>query len=226
MRKILFIHILITISFNSFAQQILNNSIRDVEHLIATSRSIENNNKYANAKGSPYLTDNFISAKIIPGNKTYWVRYNAYEDVMEVKTNSKIIILDNSQGDYKIIFTSNSNPYVALMEKGKKRRGYFIEVLKTDNISLYKKTEKKYTPKRESLNSYDKDKPAYFSKGKSTYFIQQIDSDLQELPTKQKAFLNLFSNNKTKVKDFIKKNRIKLSRENDLVQLVNFVNSL
>lgn len=226
MRKILFVHILITISFNSFAQQILNNSIRDVEHLIATSRSIENNNKYANAKGSPYLTDNFISAKIIPGNKTYWVRYNAYEDVMEVKTNSKIIILDNSQGDYKIIFTSNSNPYVALMEKGKKRRGYFIEVLKTDNISLYKKTEKKYTPKRESLNSYDKDKPAYFSKGKSTYFIQQIDSDLQELPTKQKAFLNLFSNNKTKVKDFIKKNRIKLSRENDLVQLVNFVNSL
>ena len=226
MKKLLFILILIGISFNCFSQQILNNSIRDVEHLIATGRSLENNDRYADAKGTPYLTENFISAKISPGDKFYWVRYNAYDDEMEVKLNDqKTIVLDNSKGNYRITPKGSPNSYVSLKEVGKDKLGYFVEVLKTNTTSLYKKLEKKYTPETPAMTSYDKDKPAYFSKEKETFYIQLSSEDvLQELPSKQKTFLTLFSNDK-EIKDYIKKNKIKLSKEPDLIKLINFINS-
>ncbi len=226
MKNIFLFFLLIGTYFNTFSQQVSNNSIRDLEQVLATRTFANNENKYVDAKGTPYLTENYISAKISPGDKFYWIRYNAYNDEMEVKLNDKkTIVLDNSKVSYKITPKGSANSYVTLNEVGKNKPGYFIEIQKSNNVSLYKKIEKKYTPVTPATSSYDRDKPAYFSKGKETFYIQFNNYEaLQKLPTKQKAFLTLFSNDK-KIKDYIKKNKIKLSKEQNLIQLFNFINS-
>ena len=47
-----------------------------------------------------------------------------------------------------------------------------------------------------------------------------------KLPKKKKSVVKLFASKEKEVKAFIKKNKIKLTKEKDLIKLIGYVNSL
>lgn len=226
MKKLLFLALLISFSFKGYSQYVNSSSGLKI---VGSQRIYDrNNNDYSKINGSPYTTEDFVPAKIYPLDKLFFVRYNAIKDQMEVKTeDNKIIILDNNHTEYKISLNVGNITYNILHDKESGKFGYFISVVETNSVSIYKKQVKKYYPEKISDNSYGQNKPAYFSEGKDILYIQlNKEGEAIKLPTKRKAFLSLFPSNESKIKSFISKNKIKLSKEDDLKKLMSYIDTL
>ena len=229
MKKILTLIVAFGFSYNCLAQAIISKELRNMgDQVELDNMQAADGSRYVNVKGTPYLTDFFVPATVYPDDDLFFVKYNLVDDEMEVKLSAtKTIILDNSFKKYTIVFKESKETFVTLNEAGKKDPGYFIEIKKTDNISLYKKKTKNFIQATKATDNYSKDKPARFSKLEEIFYVQLAsDGSVTELPKKRKAFLKLFQNNKNEIEGFIKKNKLKLDKEEDLISLFTFIESL
>jgi len=229
MKKILILIVAFGFSYNCLAQAIISKDLRNMgDQVELDNMQSSDGSKYINVKGTPYLTEFFVPATIYPDDDLFFVKYNVVDDEMEVKLSAtKTIILDNSFKKYTIVFKESKETFVTLNEDGKKDPGFFIEIKKTDKISLYKKKTKNFIQATKATDNYSKDKPAHFSKLEEVFYVQLAsDGSVTELPKKRKAFLKLFQNNKSEIEGFIKKNKLKLDKEEDLIGLFTFIESL
>ena len=229
MKKILILFVILGFSINSLAQASIPQVIRNVQDNVELDRmQASNGSKYINAKGTPYSTEFFVPATIYPDDDLFFVKYNTVDDEIEVKlSGSKTIILDNSFKKYIIVFKESKERLVTLNEVDKKDPSYFIEVKKTDNVSLYKKITKNFIQATKAVDNFSKDKPARFSKLEEVFYVQLTpEGPAKLLPRKKKAFLAMFQNNQNEIKDYIGKNKIKLNKEEGLVKLFAFIESL
>ena len=85
---------------------------------------------------------------------------------------------------------------------------------------------KKYIPIQPAKNSYSDTKPAYFKRANDTYYVIIKNKTAQVLPLKKKQILKLFPDNADKISAYIKTNKVKTSKEADLIQLFNYINTL
>lgn len=183
--------------------------------------------------GTPYITKDFVTASISPLNQIFKVRYNAVSDDMEVMQDEKVLILNKKNKDYIINITSGNKTYKILSYKddsNKETTGYFVVLSENDKISLYKKEKKKFfkaksaSYAKSSYSSSEGSKPE-FKDLKPKYYIFK-DGKLEEMLLKKKALLALYPEKASEIKSFMKKNRIKLSEEEDLKKLISFLSTL
>lgn len=229
MKKILFLFATLIFSFNCFSQVTLPKEIRNIgDQIEFDNMQSSDGSRYVNIKGTPYLTEFFVPATIYPDDDLFFVKYNAVDDEIEVKLSAtKTIILDNSFKKYTIIFKENNEKFVTLNEVGKNKPNYFIELKKTNSISLYKKKTKDFIQATKATDNYSKDKPARFSKLEEIFYVQLTpEGSVTELPKKKKSFLALLQNNQEEIKNYIGENKTKLNKEEDLIKLFTFIESL
>ncbi len=190
------------------------------------------NKKNQKAIGSPYLYEDFTVAKIsaMP-TEVYNIRYNAYTDEIEVKVGEdKVQNFNKSISNVVITFINDDlklTPLNYINSDDGMQRGYFVP-LTDDNgkIKLFSKKQVKYYKAKLAITGYDKDKPAEFKNISDTHFISINGAYARELPSKKKDIANLFPKNSKEVLNFIKKNKIKTSREEDLIELIGYLNTL
>ena len=159
------------------------------------------------------------------------MRYNAFSDEMEVKLEeNKIQYFNKTLSDVLITFSIenlnftllnyiNSNEYLI--------KGYFV--LLTDNIKelkLYAKKAVTFHKGKIAETHFHKDRPAQFKSINDEYYITINDDNAFELPSNKKDIAKLFPENSKDILNFIKKNKIKTSREADLIELINYINTL
>jgi len=229
MKKVLFLIVVLGFSYNCLAQAIIPEELRRIGDQVEIDKmQAADGSRYVNVKGTPYLSEFFMPATIYPDDDLFFVKYNVVDDEVEVKLSAtRTIILNNSFKKYTIVFKESKEKIVTLDEDGKKDPSYFFEVKKTDKASIYKKKTKNFIQATKATDNYSKDKPARFSKLEEIFYIQLTpEGSVKELPKKKKAFLAMFQNNQNDVKDFIGKNKIKLNKEEDLVKLFTFIESL
>lgn len=188
--------------------------------------------KNKKAIGSPYLYKDFTVAKIsATPSEIYNIRYNAYTDEIEVKVEEDKVQNFNKNISNVVITFLNDNlkftPLNYIDVKNGLIRGYFISLTETNQkVKLFSKKQVKYFDAKPARTSYDVDKPAEFKNMSDTYFVSIKGAYARELPSNKKDIAELFPENSKDVLEFIKKNKIKTSREADLIQLINYVNSL
>lgn len=229
MKKNLFFIVALGLSFSCLSQAIIPKEIRNIgDQVELDNMQSADGSRYVNVKGTPYLTELFVPATVYPDDDLFFVKYNVVDDEIEVKLSAtKIIILDNTFKKYTIVFKESNEKLVTLNVVDEKNPGYFVEIKKTDNISLYKKRTKDFIQATKATDNYSKDKPARFSNLEEVFYIQLApDGTVQEIPKKRKSFLKLFQNNQGEIEGYIKKNKIKLNKEDDLVKLFTFIASL
>lgn len=220
-----FILLLFILSFHlSFSQRTQNVDV--TSELIQASRNLSKSNTVL-AEGSPYINAVYSPVKIASyGNMIFSARYNANNGDMEVivKNGAKPIALDIKAGDYEVTFMNTKKTYKSYTYKNK--ADFYVNLLSNaDKISLLKKENIAYVPKKISTSSYVKDKPARFKRVDDTFFIIKPGKEsLTPLPKKKKEIAKLFSNRKNEVLAFIKENSIKTSNEEDVIKLINFLN--
>ncbi|ALM07991.1 hypothetical protein SB49_09400 [Sediminicola sp. YIK13] len=183
---------------------------------------------YNSPEGSPYLNENFTPAKINDINETKLVRFNAYEDRIEVMVEeNKVIVLPDTQ-TYTISLLDGSNKVFEtknyLDEKGNLKNSFFELIVIKEKHSLYLKEKIEFT-KAVKAQGYQDSQPAMFKKQKESYFITDFKGQSDQLiylPRKLKNFLKLFPAHSKTIKSFIKDNKLKIDKSGDLLKIFDF----
>ncbi|RKE99111.1 hypothetical protein [Ichthyenterobacterium magnum] len=190
------------------------------------------NNVKSNVTGSPYLNEEFTPARIALNKeeRIYNMRYNAYSDVFEFKNekNEKYAI-NKSIKDVTITLISTGKVFELIDYKDGdfNKKGYFIHLsLKNDSVKLFKKNSVLYVPAKTSSNGYNKPKPAAFIKNSDKFYLRINDNPAILIPRNKKDFAKLFPALSKDILAYIKTNKIKTSKEADLLKLINYINSI
>lgn len=184
--------------------------------------------EYSSLEGSPYLNDNFTPAKINNITETKLVRFDAFQDRVEIMVdddrvvilpeNSKytISLLDGSKKIYETINLSN--------DKGNPKYSFFELIANKEHYRLYLK-EKTAFYKAVKAQGYQQATPPMFKKQNSTFYITDFlgSSDrLVEIPKKGKKFLKLFPDQSKSIKKFVNDNKLNIDNADDLLKIFEF----
>ncbi|WP_435353375.1 hypothetical protein [Emticicia sp. SJ17W-69] len=175
---------------------------------------------YLNAKGSPYLFDNFEKGVVTLASGRKFENI----DLMYDQVTNQLIFKDRN-GDSKIFnqpvvsFNIGQMPNVHQFERG--IDGVFYEQLMTGKVMLWKRNhksiidEKPYgsaTIQRNILNNV-------------SYYGGEL-TQLVKLKTDKKSILTYLSNKTDELETFIKKEKLSTKNEADLIHLFEYYNSL
>jgi hypothetical protein len=224
MKKSIFSLILL-ISFPMFSQQVRSGyTVITAKQRLDLTRTFETEEK--NIQGSPYLAETFLPANVSGYQGVFLLRYNAHKDEMEFQKDEEILYLVKSDS-LEVDFLNSKKKYSYLEYKSGKEiiKGFLIVVSNGEKISLFKKEKVNLIPKVEATNTYARDSPARYELQKDTFFIK-MDGVIVPFPKNKKELLKMFPDKENPIVDFIKNNDISFSKENDVINLVKFLNSI
>jgi hypothetical protein len=188
-------------------------------------------NSVENAEGSPYFNENFIKGSIFNGKdlikENVLLRYNIYADEIEIKKydflpDDEISSLTKDPRFYVKIL---NNIFVfATYQQSIEKGGYFKVIQPGKHYDLYKKIIIDFTPFK-SANAIESEKPAAFKRTQDYYLVTK-KGNFFKIPKRTSKIYTIMDGKEKKIKDFIKKNKLNLKIEKDLVQLVNYYNSI
>lgn len=177
--------------------------------------------KYSDIQGIPYYTANFVPAKAGDTPNTVSIRYNTFLDTIEILNGTDVYEIPKEESYPKFTFEGTKEKLV-LVNTHNELAGYFFELAGGKN-RLLKKITTKFYEAVPAPNSLITGTPARFETQKPMYFIQTEDGFIK-IPKNNKDLLVSFSNKKDVVESFMKSNKTKLTKEADLIKLVNFLN--
>ena len=184
-------------------------------------------------EGSPYINEKFLPATISASEgDVFYVRYNAMSDEFEVKgDNNKAYALNRYRRDIVVEILPLKKTYQVIGfydDEKNENFGYFL-YLSNPNAEtvLYKKEKIIFIDEQKASTGYDTNDPAKYKRVNDKFFVKlEGGKILSELPTKRKDLVKLFPEHEDNISKYIKENRIKTSKEEDLVQLINYINTL
>ncbi|MBT8302800.1 MAG: hypothetical protein KJO63_15860 [Maribacter sp.] len=184
--------------------------------------------QYDATDSTPYLNVDFTPAKINDINETKMVRFNAFDESVEVMVNAKkVVILQDSQA-YTIKLLDGSKKVYETKKYGdeedKVKTSFFELIARNTKYALFLKEKKKYV-KAKKAQGYEASKPAMFKKRKDTYYITDFKEQSElviKIPSKVKTFVSFFPSHAKQVKMFIKKYKLKIDEGEDLIKIFDF----
>jgi len=180
----------------------------------------------SNVQGSPYANEEFVIGKVfVNDDKPYngILRYNAYSDGIEMKTENGVITL-LKRSYLKARIGGKFYLIESYMVNGAIRKTYFVE-LSQGKARLLLKQGKKFVEARSASSSYTKDQPAKFEDERTYYIITEGNPGI-EVRLKNKEILQALPDHKKELQAFVKSNKLKMKNEGDVIQVLTYYNSL
>lgn len=178
-------------------------------------------------EGSPYLEDEFIKGTLYTTSNTKYVdvplRYNIYNDNIEFDTGDGIQALAAPEIVDRVEFGNYTIVYVPYSITKKIRRGFFI-VDEGGKASLLIKPDVAFVEATEP-GAYKQAEPAKFDKKADDYYIKVGLSEAKIISNKN-DLTDAFPDHNKEIESFIKANKIKHRKPEDLKQVVQYYNSL
>ena len=179
-------------------------------------------------EGTPYLNEEFTPAKINDVSETKLVRFDAFEDRVEIRVSANKVVILQASEPYVISLLDGSDRIFetkkSLDEKGNTTITFFELIANHKDYKLYLKEKIKFS-KAEKAQGYDKAKPATFKKQHAAYYITDFKTpsgQLIRIPSKVKSFVAFLPKSSKPIKKFIKDNKIKKDKGDDLVKIFDF----
>jgi len=234
MKKILFVVALSTFAFNSAnAQELIghDNQLGNNGLMISTTAKKRTN---VNIEGTPFINESFLPIKLTSfEDRNLQARYNGYNGDMEVLDVSQgtVFVLNKNMSDYEVTFIGLDKTYSIfnyIDEDGYISKDFFIKLSTNNNVSLLKKESVHYIGERIAVSTYDKARDARYKRANDEYYILFTgeDQNAQLLPRRKKDIAKLIPEHSKDILSYIKTNKIKTSREEDLIKLVNYMSTL
>ncbi len=174
-------------------------------------------------KGSPYENEEFTSGFLVTINNTKYenipLRLNIYNNDIEYQAkNGEILALYNREIINHLMIGSSKYKYLPY-PKGNRTYKTFFKVIEEGKASLLVRQRVIFREARPAAD-YKKPAPPTFKRQPDEYYIQLEDGLAQKVSGKKDLETILSPS----VKAFIKKNKIKATRLDDLQKLVHYYN--
>ncbi|MDH7445347.1 hypothetical protein [Aquimarina sp. 2201CG14-23] len=177
--------------------------------------------------GSIYKTLRYKQASVIDeksGTFDAKLRYNTYADALEFKKSSNIFELVKSptahariDGDYYYYCEFRT-------QRGLKRHGYYVLVELNERYRIYKKYSAKIIDPEKRGSASGTATPGKVQTI-TKYYLEERGV-IMELPMNKKEILSTLGDKEEELKIYIKKEKIKVRKEEDLIRLVSRYNAL
>src|SRR5690606_17138349 len=109
---------------------------------------------------------------------------------------------------------------------GKDVKGYMLEKLNANGVSLLKKEQVILLPERQPVNGYGSYVPPKFEKGSDEYYLELKDKSVVAFPKNKKKLTELFADKKSDIDSFFKANKISFKTEHDMIAITKFSSML
>ncbi len=189
-------------------------------------KSTERVSTFDEYDGSLYMKARYKESSVIDekaGAFDAKLKYNIFTDALEYNQGSKLFEVLKSttihariDGDY-FYFCEFKTP------RGLKREGYYVLVELNDRYRIYKRFT--LDIKEPTKNTLTQIGEAGVLKMITTYYLEE-DGMIVELPMNKKQMLATFSDKEDELKAYLKKESIRLRKEEDLIRLVARYNAL
>ena len=181
----------------------------------------------AKPTGSQYFNDAFTPANIKDKGVTM-IKYNAYLDQIELKgATDQVTVMDAEEG--VLIPTSdrrNTYEFVSYTtDENENIKGYLNLISNSPQVKIYSRLRVFLQPEVDTKSGYESYKPPMYKKANTKYFIKVKENPIVHF-SKKKDLTKLFPSKEKEVGDFISKNKISLTDDEDLVKLGEFLNTL
>ena len=175
-------------------------------------------------KGSLFINDNFQSAKINDVLQQYPTRYNTYSDNFELQHNGKVkYIVVTKENETQVNFPKNNKLYKTYLytDRDKTIKGFFVVLSEGENYALVLKEKIVFVEEQKPKTPYEKYKNPELKRVKDTYYLSLKGSKtLSEIKLRKKDVINFFENDSKMVSSLIKKNKLNVKKEEDLIRLL------
>jgi len=219
MKKIGIILLLLSVNL-FFAQQRPGIGLETVNHT-GTKEEVLN---YSTIEGSPFLNNEFIPAKAVCCDETAPMRYDMYADEIQYQKQGLVYTLLKQEPYSKIVFTQPNTTIVLADVNKNNQLGYYIILVDGKNSLLKKNSiaiETNVDPKKTGFGK--KDQSSSFKINEPVYYIK-TEKDLYRILKSKKDIFDLYPEKNTELNTFFDTNKIKFSKEESLLKLVNFLN--
>ncbi len=180
----------------------------------------------ADVLGSPYLNEEFVVGTVtINGEESYqtYLRYNAFNDELEMRNgNTTNAVMKRDYVTVRIgsdVFSVHPYTYDAGIKNG------YFNALNEGTAVLLRRRQVILKEGQAATSSYSKDKPPRFELEESHY-ISFNKETAQLVKLNKKGVLSAFTDHGAELNAFVKKNKLKLKSEAEVLQLLEYYNSL
>ncbi|MEL7587695.1 MAG: hypothetical protein AAGU19_13350 [Prolixibacteraceae bacterium] len=179
---------------------------------------------YEQISGSPYFPSEFVTGKVIQSDSTaydeVWLRLNVYTNQMEFKNKEGQVleILEPERYD-RFLVGENTFRFITWNEANRTEKGYF-QLLAEGPASLYKKLRINFK-EGEKPAAYKDEVPPQFVVMAPDYYIAVEEAPAQRIRN-QKHVLELLSGIKPDLPAFVKKEKLNLNKEEDLIKTIEY----
>jgi hypothetical protein len=194
------------------------------------STQIQQGNLYKEGEfqGSPHEKNEFTDGLVVTrANQRYEnipLRFNIFSNEMEFRTGEgTVLFMAAPEIIDHIMIDNNKYVYSPYSIGNRMHRGYF-KVLLEGKATLLLKQNIIFKP-AEPPQAYKESQPAKFQKMSDDFFIKIEPSEAKKV-SKTNELVSLLNDPKNSTAAFIKKNKIKVNRADDLVKTVEYFNSL
>lgn len=181
----------------------------------------------SNYKGTPYMEVDDKSCTLVLENsqslKGLTIRYNIYNDQMEIEREGIYYIIPKQKEFSSFKLDNHLFKYLIYTDNGATTTGN-LEVLIEGTCSLYRKYRITLLDPQPARPYHDP-KPATFKSKAPEFFFAVGDDQIVKL-TSSKDFIELLPEHQDKIAQFIKKNKLKFRKQEDIVKVVEYFNSL
>ena len=222
----IFLSILILASMSSYSYAQFSH-LGDLDILVTTYSKLDDSINVSETEGSPYENETFVFGKAVSEkmniSSPYLMRYNIYNDVIEVKDKDQLSGLKRTFDLYVILSNKEYHYAEYSDESNTLKKGYFILLYHGSNIEVFSRKTQKYKEAVPTKNSFQAKQPAEFVNSEAFYMKQE--GALLEIPTNKKELTGQFPEMEADLKKFMKANKISLKSENDLIELFTYIDS-
>lgn len=179
--------------------------------------------------GSPYLYNSFMLGSIYLEDeliaKEILLRYDIHKEQLEIKVNSDQNTIKFIESKPGIAFEIQGALYEYVSPSQNTSGGFFEPIFKSTSLTIYKKPLKLFREGQEATTSMTRDiLPTY--KDRFSYFYRKTNETLEELNLSKRNVLALFSDHQKELQAFVKKEKLKLKSDEELLKLFTHYKSL
>ena len=218
MRKHIFTVVMLSCIF--FVESKAQQYVQDISGSPITEKGL------SEVAGSPYFKDSFLKGSIVLVNKTKYENLFLKVDELNEKLIYRKTMDDVSmEALQKVSNFSVQLPnleQVEFINLGKENLNDFYQVLVTGKMALLKKNKKSLL-ETVAYNSKSSEK---YIKSSQEYYVLDSQNKLTSIKKSEKDFANNFSDKKNEILNYISKQKVNSKKEEDLIKLVKYYNSL
>lgn len=186
--------------------------------------------------GSVYIEERFVPCKVFYNDEVignFYYRHNAFNDEVEIKDTQFGEQPESSLATIKELRLVDELDHKELALKAYKnkkdvvRNGYLYKLNEGDKYDLFFKNSVKFTEGTNPVNSMVRATPNKFSHFTEYYFMKDGDKLAHYIGKKKSEFLREFEKDKRdSLASYIKEEKINLKKEEDLMKVFNYLNSI